>query len=227
MTAPAVTVPPDAKVEDIAKLLLKRGISAVPVVGTDGRLEGIVSEGDLMRRVESGTERTPSWWLSAFGDEDRLARDYVKSRGRRAADIMTREVVTVAEDTALVEVAELLERHHIKRVPVVRDGKVAGIVSRANLLQGLASRPSTAPRNPPGDDALRTRVADEMRRAGVDAAFVNVVVGEGGVHLWGIIRSAQQRDAARVAAERAAGAIPVISHLSVASSASWAMMWAE
>jgi len=124
MTAPALVVPPDAKVEDIAKLLLRRGISAVPVTGNDGRLAGIVSEGDLMRRVESGTERRPSWWLAVFSNEDALARDYAKSRGRHAADVMTREVVTVGEDATLAEIALLLERHRIKRVPVVRDGKV-------------------------------------------------------------------------------------------------------
>jgi CBS domain-containing protein len=227
MTAPAVTVRPDAEVEDIAKLLLKRSISAVPVVDADGRLAGIVSEGDLVRRVESGTERVPSWWLRAFGDDDLLARDYAKSRGRRAADVMTREVVTVGEDTVLADIAGLLERRRIKRVPVVRDGKVIGIVSRANLLHGLASTRSAARHAAPGEDALRKRVAEEIRHAGVDATFVNVVVGEGGVHLWGIVRSAQQLDAARIAAERAAGATPVVSHLSVPSGSSWAMMWVD
>ena len=158
MTSPAVTVRPDATVEEVAKLLLRRAISAVPVTGEDGGLSGIVSEGDLMRRVESGTERVPSWWLRAFGDDDAAARDYAKSRGRRAADVMTREVVTVGEDATLPEIAALLERHRIKRVPVVRDARVVGIVSRANLLQGLASQPAHAPAPPPGDDALRKRV---------------------------------------------------------------------
>jgi CBS domain-containing protein len=227
MTAPAVTVEPDAKVEDVAKLLLRRGISAVPVTEPDGRLRGIVSEGDLVRRVESGTERTPSWWLRVFGEDDDLARDYAKSRGRRVTDVMTREVVTVAEDATLPEIATLLERHRIKRVPVMRDGKVTGIVSRANLLQGLASQPGGAPPAPAGDEALRKRIKDELRGAGVDTIFVNVVVGEGGVHLWGAVRSIEQREAARVAAETVAGKMPVTSHLSVPSSGTWAMMWAE
>ena len=227
MTAPAVTVQPDTKVEDIAKLLLRRGISAVPVTEADGRLRGIVSEGDLVRRVESGTDRTPSWWLRVFGEGDDLARDYAKSRGRRAGDVMTREVVTVGEDATLAEIATLLERHRIKRVPVVRDARVAGIVSRANLLRGLASQPASAPAAPPGSDALRKRVEEELRRAGVETTFINVVAGEGGVHLWGPVRSAEQREAARIAAETAAGSTPVTSHLSVPSSAVWAMMWAE
>lgn len=227
MTSPAVTVGPDASVEEVAKLLLRRGISAVPVTEADGRLSGIVSEGDLMRRVESGTERVRSWWLRAFGDDDAAARDYAKSRGRRAADVMTREVVTVGEDATLPEIAALLERHRIKRVPVVRDARVVGIVSRANLLQGLASQPARAPALPPGDDALRKRVEEELRRAGVDMIFVNVVAGGGGVHLWGAVRSTEQREAARIAAETAAGETPVTSHLSVPSSGAWAMMWAE
>lgn len=227
MTAPAIVVAPEATVEDVAKLLLKRSISAVPVVGSDGGLQGIVSEGDLVRRVESGTERRPSWWLAAFGSEEALARDYAKSRGRRAADVMTREVVTVGEEVELAEVAALLERHRIKRVPVMRDGQVIGIVSRANLLQGLASQPVVSPPAPAGDEALRKRVMAEIRRSGVDATFVNAVATEGRVHLWGVMRSAQQADAARVAAETVAGNAAVTSHLSVLSDAAWAAMWVE
>jgi CBS domain-containing protein len=226
MTAPPVVVQPETPVEAIAKLLLKRRISAVPVVAPDERLLGIVSEGDLLRRVESGTQREPSWWLTAFASGDGVARDYARSRGRQAADVMTRDVVTVGEDATLPEIVALLERHRIKRVPVVRDGKVVGIVSRANLLQGLASRPSAAAEAPVTDEALRERVAEEMRRAGVDAAFVNVVVGADGVHLWGIVRSPQQLAAARIAAETAAGAVPVVNHLSVPSGVSWAAIWA-
>ena len=227
MTAPAVVVAPETAVEEIARLLLKRGISAVPVIAADGRLAGIVSEGDLMRRVESGTERTRSWWLSVFGDVDAQAREYAKSHGRRAADVMTRRVVSVAEDATLAQIAELLERQRIKRVPVLREGKVVGIVSRANLLHGLASQAAVAPPAPPADDKLRERIAEEMRRAGVDTVFVNVVVGDAAVHLWGIVPTMAQLEAAGIAAERVAGAIPVSNHLSVPSNAAWAMIGAE
>jgi CBS domain-containing protein len=226
MTAPAVVVAPETTVAEIAKLLLKRGISAVPVIAADGQLAGIVSEGDLIRRVESGTERTRSWWLSAFGDADAQAREYAKSHGRRAADVMTRNVVTVAEDATLAQIAELLERHRIKRVPVVRGGRVVGIVSRANLLHGLASQADTAPPAQPADDTLRQRIEEEMRRAGVDTVFVNVVVGDAAVHLWGIVPTQAQLEAAGIAAERVAGAIPVTNHLSVPSNAAWAMIGA-
>jgi CBS domain-containing protein len=225
MTSPAVVVAPEATVGEIARLLLERGISAVPVTGADGRLAGIVSEGDLMRRVESGTERTRSWWLRVFGDEDGQAREYAKSHGRRAADVMTREVVTVTEEATLPQIAELLERHRIKRVPVMREGKVAGIVSRANLLHGLASQ-DIKPPAPRADERLRERIGEEMRHAGVDTAFVNVVVGDAAVHLWGIVRTTAQLQAARIAAETVAGAVPVSNHLSVPSGANWAMIGA-
>jgi CBS domain-containing protein len=227
MTAPAVVVAPETTVEEIARLLLKRGISAVPVIAADGRLAGIVSEGDLMRRVESGTERTRSWWLSVFGDVDAQAREYAKSHGRRAADVMTRKVVSVDEDATLAQIAELLERQRIKRVPVLREGKVVGIVSRANLLHGLASQAAVAPPAPRADHTLRERIEEEMRRAGVDTVFVNVVVGDAAVHLWGIVPTMAQLEAAGIAAERVAGAIPVSNHLSVPSNAAWAMIGAE
>ncbi len=226
MTAPAVVVAPETTVEEVAKLLLKRRISAVPVIAADGRLAGIVSEGDLIRRVESGTERPRSWWLSVFGDADAQAREYAKSHGRRAADVMTRKVVTVTEEATLSEIAELLERRRIKRVPVVREGKVVGIVSRANLLHGLASQAAVAAPAPRADDTLRERIEEEMRRAGVDTVFVNVVVGDAAVHLWGIVPTQAQLEAAGIAAERVAGAIPVRNHLSVPSNAAWAMIGA-
>jgi CBS domain-containing protein len=226
MTAPAICVVEDTSVGEIAKRLLAHRISAVPVTDGAGRLIGIVSEGDLVRRVESGTQREPAWWLTLFAEEDTRAREYARSRGRRAADVMTRHVVTVGEEATLAEIATLLERHRIKRVPVVRDGKVIGIVSRANLLHGLASQPPAAA-PPPGGEALRERITAEIERAGVPTAYVNVVVGTDAVHLWGLSRSEQQREAAHIAAQTIAGDIPVVSHLSVPRDSVWAVMGAE
>ena len=118
MTPRVISVTPDVSVAEIARLLLDNRISAVPVVDRDGRLVGVVSEGDLMRRAETGTERHRSWWLRAFGDSSTLASDYVRSHALRASDVMTRDVVTVAPDMPLREIANLLEKHRIKRVPV-------------------------------------------------------------------------------------------------------------
>ncbi|MDT3678483.1 MAG: CBS domain-containing protein [Burkholderiaceae bacterium] len=231
MSTPVISVAEDASVADVARLLLRHGISAVPVLGADGRLLGIVSEGDLVRRVESGTEREPSWWLRLFGDTEERVRDYAKTHGRRATDVMTREVTTVDEDASLSEIAALLERGRIKRVPVMRGNEVVGIVSRANLLQGLASAPAQTPpatAGARGDRSLRTRIDDEMRRAGLDTSFVNVVVADGVAWLWGAVRSEGQLDAARIAAERVMGdAKAVQNRLSVFPASVQRVMWAE
>ena len=141
MTSPVLSVTSDVTVQEIARLLLDRHISAVPVVDGEGILLGLVSEGDLIHRADAGTERHPSWWLGLVSDPEDDARSYLKSHGLRAGDVMTRNVVAVTEDAPIPEIAELLEKHRIKRVPVVRDGCVVGIVSRANLLQALVARP--------------------------------------------------------------------------------------
>lgn len=231
MSTPVISVTEDASVADVARLLLRHGISGVPVLGADGRLLGIVSEGDLVRRVESGTEREPSWWLRLFGDTEERVRDYAKTHGRRVTDVMTREVTTVREDASLAEIAALLERHRIKRVPVVRGNEVVGIVSRANLLQGLAAAPAqaaAAAEGEAGDRSLRARIDEEMRRAGLDTAFVNIVVADGVAWLWGAVRSEAQLDAARIAAERVMGdPASVQNRLSVLPASVQRVMWAE
>ncbi len=147
MTTNVITVSPDTSVQEVATLLSERGISGVPVVDAENRLVGIVSEGDLLHRVETGTDRRPdrrsgrrrSWWLDTVGSDEELARDYVKSHGRTAKDVMTSEVISVSETTELADIANLLETKRIKRVPVVRDGRLVGIVSRANLVRALAA----------------------------------------------------------------------------------------
>jgi CBS domain-containing protein len=139
MVRNVITVGPDACVQDVALVLLTARISGVPVVGPNGELVGIVSEGDLMRRAEAGTGRRRPWWLAVFTGKEALAMEFIRERSRKVADVMTREVITAAPDTPLWKIANLLEKNAIKRVPIVEDGKVVGIVSRANLLQALAS----------------------------------------------------------------------------------------
>jgi CBS domain-containing protein len=146
MTTNAITIGPEMSVQAVAQLLSERGISGVPVVDSANRLVGIVSEGDLLHRVETGTERRrerltgrrSSWWLDTIGSPQELASDYLKSHGRTAGGVMTREVITVTDTTELADVAMLLETKRIKRVPVLRDGNLVGIVSRANLVGALA-----------------------------------------------------------------------------------------
>jgi CBS domain-containing protein len=167
MTTEVITVDPDVSVHAVAKLLSERGISGVPVVDAADRLVGIVSEGDLLHRVETGTQRLPgrprSWWLDTIASDRELARDYVKSHGRTAKDVMTRDVISVTETTDLAEVAMLLETNRIKRVPVLRDGKLVGIVSRANLVRALAVTESEPAVDLAADDrTIRAKLLAEL-----------------------------------------------------------------
>ena len=215
MTTPVVTVGPQTSVEEIARLLLERRISGVPVVDAGGALLGIVTEGDLVRRPEIGTERQRGWWLRFFGDERARAEEYTRAHGSRAEQVMTRNVVTVSDDTPVAEIASLLEEHHIKRVPVVRDGRVVGIVSRANLLHGLAAQRDPVP--PPrsmNDRSLRESVLQALQRDGWTAhGRLNVIVKNGVVELWGLVDSAEARRAIRVAVENVPGVTAVKDNL--------------
>ena len=139
MTVGVVTATPEMTVRDAAALMLERSVSALPVLDGSGRLVGIISEGDLVRRTETGTAISDSWWLRLFTSAETLQERFVKSHGQRVGDVMTRNPVAARPDTPVGEIAAILERHRIKRVPVVEDGRLLGIVSRANLLHGLAS----------------------------------------------------------------------------------------
>lgn len=217
LTAHVVSVDPDVTVGAIAKLMLERGVSALPVVDREGQLVGIVSEGDLMHREETGTEPERSWWLRPFLGKAEMAREYAHAHGRRARDVMTREVVTIGEDTPIAEIAALLDRHRIKRVPVLREGRVVGIVSRANLLQALAMAvgAETQEAAAGGDDgALRGRLLAKLQgQAWLDMSLKNIMVREGVVHLWGIARSRAEADALRIAVANVPGVRKVEDHL--------------
>ncbi len=211
MTSPVLTVRPETLVREIAALLLERRISAVPVV-ENGRLVGLVSEADLLHRHEIGTDciaRSGSWWLRLFSADPSL-EDYIKSHARQARDVMTREIVSVAPDTPVAEIADLLESCGIRRVPVLRDGRLIGIVSRANLIQALAvERRSGRPAHPSDDKTIRERLLDELERQPWWRSSSNLIVTDGVVHYWGIIDAEVERQAARVAAE----SIPGVRHV--------------
>lgn len=214
MTRNVVTAAPETEVAEIARRLLQGRISAVPIV-ENGKLVGIVSEGDLLRRAELGAEPHPARWAALFLEPaDRAAR-YVKSHGRYAKDVMTRDVVTVDEDTELAEIAELLERERIKRVPVLRGGELVGIVSRANLLHGWAAI-GPSQQAAADDEALRAQILARLEEdAGVDAGSLNVVVAHGVAHLWGAVGSEAERRAAAVSAENTPGVREVVDHLGI------------
>jgi CBS-domain-containing membrane protein len=205
MTTDVVTVSPDTEIHEIARLLLERRISAVPVVDGARSVLGIVSEGDLIDRPESQTRHGRSWWLELFSDVEDRARAYLREHGTCAKDVMTAEVVTVTEDAPLSDVAAVLERRRIKRVPVVREGRLVGIVSRANLLQGLAAWRPEESSVKPSDREIREAVRKAIGEAGLSLHLVNVIVADGGVQLWGAVESEVERQAARAAVEQTPG----------------------
>lgn len=223
MATKVITVPPDALVHDVAYILLSNRISAVPVIGDDGKLMGIVSEGDLMRRAEAGTGRHRSWWLTLLAGRDIRAVDYVKEHSRKVTDVMTCDVITASPDTPLRDIATMLERNRIKRVPITVDGKVVGIVSRANLLQALASmRKPQKPEDVDADDsAIRESLVARLEaEPWTQPALINVIVQDGTADLWGVVDSEAEKKALRVAAEVTPGVRAVNDHLLVRSAVS-------
>ena len=203
MVANVITVAPEQTVQEVAEILLDRRISGMPVVNAAGELVGIVSEGDLMRRVDAGTEHRRSWWLRLLMGREGLAEEYVREHARKVADIMTRSVITASPDTPIGEIADLLERNAIKRVPIVKDRKVVGIVSRANLIQALAAlRKQITVERPLSDATLRESVLAQFQsEPWMRTSLINVTAHEGVVDLWGVVDSQSEKKAMRVAAE--------------------------
>jgi predicted transcriptional regulator len=188
--------------------MLQNKISGLPVVNADGDLLGVVTEGDFLRRSETATERKRPRWLAFLAGPGKLADEYVHTHARKIADVMTPEPYTVTEDTALEDVVQLMEKHRIKRLPVVRGKKVVGIVSRANLLHALAS---LAPQvrssaSAPTDETIRNLLLNELdHQKWAPVGFLNVVVREGVVDLWGTITDEREREALIVAARNVPG----------------------
>ncbi len=206
MVSPVITTKPSASVREVAHTLLTHHISAVPVIDDAGRMVGIVSEGDLMRRADLGTERHRAWWLAAlFAEEEELAAEYVKQHSKKVADVMTKRVVVASPDAPLNEIAALLERHSIKRVPIVENGALVGIVSRANLIQALAGDRKSLD-IPIPDAQLRERIMAHLKtQPWAHTSLLNVTVNDGIVDIWGITRSEAEKQALRVAAETTPG----------------------
>jgi CBS domain-containing protein len=214
MTKDVVSVSPDTPVAEMARLMLEKRISGLPVLDRNGNLVGIVTEGDCLRRTETGTERKRPKWLEFLTGSGKLAEEYIHSHGRKVSEVMTHNPVSVDEETSLTEIVHLMETRRIKRVPVVRNGKVVGIVSRANLLHALVS---VAHENEPAlqdDRAIRERVfAAIAKLRWLPRDLVNVVVKDGVVDLWGTYMVGHQDEAIIVAAENVPGVKAVRGHL--------------
>ena len=222
MVAPVITVEPSASVQEVAKLFLEKQISAVPVLDGKGKLVGIVSEGDLLHRVEAGTERHRSWWLRALVHDDTLAAEYIKSHSRKVSDVMTREVITASPTTPIHEIAALMEKNAVRRLPILENGQLVGIVSRANLLQAVASARQLLD-VAPTDKAIRDRILANLKReAWAHTGLLNVTVTNGIVDLWGLAESDTERKAIKVAAESTPGVTAVHDNMVVYRGAGWA-----
>ncbi|MBM3532233.1 MAG: CBS domain-containing protein [Alphaproteobacteria bacterium] len=214
MSLAVCTASPDTPINHIAMTFTDRQISAVPVVDDENRVLGIVSEGDLLRRVELGSAPRARW-LDLFASNESLAREFVKANGRTAKDVMTAPAITVDDTADVVDIAELLDTKRIKRVPVVRDGRLVGIVSRADIVRALIVAAKSWGRKREVDDkTIRMKIVEAIRlQPFIDADKVNVVVEDGEVNLWGQVESAAQRAAIRVIAENTRGVRNVADNL--------------
>lgn len=209
MVRDVITVHPDTDVAEAIELLSEHDVSALPVVDTHHHLLGVVSEADLIHRVEIGTEKHRPWWLEAVTGASTLAEDFAKSHGKKVHELMTKDVVSATEDTPLSEIAALFERKRIKRVPITRNGKLVGVVSRSNLIQALASTVATgrSASTETGDREIRRELLDRLQqqKTWTDFGSRNILVSNGVVHVWGLVGSQAEREALIALAEGVPG----------------------
>jgi CBS domain-containing protein len=213
MTRPVITVTPDTTIVEAANIMLQKHVSGLPVVDAAGKLVGIISEGDFIRRSEIGTQRKSGRFLKFILGPGKAATDFVHDHGRKVAEVMTPEPLTIAEEVPLEEIVELMEKNNVKRLPVTRGDKVIGIVSRANLLQAVASLARQVPDPTADDDHIRNRIINALEKNDWCPFGLNVIVRDGVVHLSGVITAERSRQAAIVAAENVTGVKKVHDHL--------------
>jgi CBS domain-containing protein len=214
MTRRVISVSPDTSIEDAVKLMLEHRISGLLVVDATGHLAGVVTEGDLLRRSELGTGRERSWWLKLLVSPGKQAEDFTHAHGRKVSDVMTQEVVSVDADASLFDIVELMEKHRIKRVPVVHQERVVGVCSRADLLRALSVTARQAAPVPADDRTVRNDLLDALEKESwAPLATLNVTVSQGVVDVWGTISDEQERRAIIVIAENTPGVKRVNDHL--------------
>jgi len=214
MTHDVISVTPETTVLQAARLMLQRRISGLPVVDASGNLVGILSEGDFLRRKETGTERRHSRLLEFIIGPGKIASEYVHSHGRKVSEVMTRDVRTVDVEADLGQVVEAMERHRIKRMPVMREGKMVGIITRSDLLHTMVRVARKDKLLAQADDAIREQLLAKLEKSGwAPTALTDVIVRHGIVELWGTIFDERQRAALIVAAENIPGVKAVKDHL--------------
>ena len=216
MTRNVISIDPDATVLQAARLMLQHRVSGLPVIDQDGNLLGVLSEGDFLRRRETQTERKRSRWLEFLMGPGAIATEYTHSHGNKVSEVMTTEVQTVDENAGLEDIVELMERHRIKRVPVMCGSEVVGIITRSNLMRAMVSVARVAPAQASAkdDNAIREQLLAVMEKEGwAPVATTNVVVRDGVVELWGALIDERQREALKVAAENIPGVKAVKDHM--------------
>ncbi len=216
MTRDVTTVRPDTSVRDIAALMVEKHISGVPVLTDNGKIIGMVSQSDLLHRAEVGTERKHKWWFRAFADSNAMAREYAKAHGLKAHDIMSRYVVSVRDDAELRDVADILDNHRIKRVPVVQEGRLVGIITRGDLVRALSQVQISKTVKKIDNAALHKTLHDRIRvQSWIDPSYISITVNDGVVELWGFVETVDQRNALRVLVEETDGVSRVDDKISV------------
>ncbi len=214
MTREVVTTTPEAPIEEVARLMIRHRVSGVPVLDAGGKLVGLVTEGDLLRRAETGTERRRPRWLELLIAPGRLAQDYVREHAHKVGDVMTDAVISVRPDTPLAEVVALMESRRIKRLPVLEGGRLVGIISRADLLRALSELLPKVSAEAVSDAEIRRRVLAEIdKQPWAPRASVDAIVENGSVELCGAIIDEREREALRVVAENVPGVKRVRDHL--------------
>jgi len=213
MTQSVISVKPTTTIIEAANIMLERHVSGLPVVDETGKLVGVVSEGDFIRRSEIGTQRKRGRWLKFLLGPGQSAKDFVQEYGRKVSEVMTTSPLTITEDTALPEIVDLMEQNNIKRLPVVRGDKVVGIVSRSNLLQAVANLARQASESAADDGDIRSHVIEALEKSDWCPIGLNVIVREGIVQLSGVITDERKRQAAIVVVENVHGVKEVHDHL--------------
>ncbi len=215
MTQPVISVAPETTIAEAARLMLQHRISGLPVCDPDGTVIGMVTEGDLLRRAETGTQRRHAHWLEFLIAPGRLARDYANANARKVGEVMSEDVASVAPQDSLVKVVGLMEGRHVKRLPVIAAGRLVGIVSRANLVRALVDNlAKPADTGVASDAELHERILAEIaRQPWGPRASVDVRVEAGIVELYGSITDERERTALEVLAENIPGVKAVRDHL--------------
>lgn len=208
MTKAVVSVRQQTSIREIVSQMVEKHISGVPVVADDGKVVGIVSQSDLLHRAEVGTERKHKWWFRLLADSKEMARDYAKAHGLRAGDVMTRFVISVHPDTELSAVADILDKHSIKRVPVIDGDRLVGIVTRGDLVRALSQAQVGKSDKKIDNATLNTLLQERIRSQpwiGLDQSFINLTIKDGVVELWGYVESQDQHNALRILLEETEG----------------------